>query len=353
MSTVYRTAWLCGGALIAALSAPGARAIEVPVAKVELRSAPSNQAFCEGTKCWIVKGAAARVMVHGVGVAQANAVSDSSAGLTSSLTGAGSVGQKEVNLRADDDAARGEKTVTLKYRLNNNTVSEWKFRVYVMNRGRISGFQMPPINDFFTEVEVDVSGDHLGNAYVQRYGMGDYHNPAPEAVITSNSSSLVRVKLTWPTKQASRPVKFRLCDQLLPHGELCTPVKYGQVETVAKGPPAIAAVTFAPQPAKKGEVLTMNITLTGPARANGETIYWQVADHANFASAEPGCPFSTIGRRNQLQVPAGSTAVSCKLKVAGAQGVGPMTQWLKTWVVNPTLNDAPYFNQYSFQIKSL
>jgi hypothetical protein len=343
---------IAGCAFGAALALPAAAAVDVPVSKVELKSAPSNQAFCEGTKCWIVKGATARVMVHGAGVAQANSISDGSA-MASELTGAGGVGQKEVNVKVDASASRGEKTVTLKYRLNGSTMTQWAFRVYVINRGKVENVQLPAFNDFFDTAEVEVSGDQLGNARVHPWGMGDFHNPAPTVTRTANDGDTVKVRLTWPKKQSLRAVKFRLCDEALPSDEYCLPVKYGQVEAVAKGPPAISAISFSPQPAKKGEVLSIRFSLTQPARTNGETIWWQLADHTNFESAEPACPFSPAGGRNQIVVPAGSTSVTCKVKVKDATGISAMTQWLKTWVVNPNINDAPYFLEQSLTIKAL
>jgi hypothetical protein len=343
---------LACAAFAASQASPALAAVEVAVSKVELKSAPGNEAFCQGAKCWIAKGSTVRVMAHGVGIAQANSISDGT-GVTSELTGAGSVGQKEVNIKVGEGAARGNSTITLKYKAGGNTITEWPFQIFVLNRGKVVGAQMPTLNDFFDTVEVEVSGQQLAFARVYPWGMGDFHNPAPTVTETANDNDTVKVRLTWPKKQSRRAVKFRLCDEALPSGELCMPVKYGQVDTVAKGPPAVSSITFSPQPAKVGEILNITFTLNQPARPGGETVWWQLADAANFDSVGGSCPFSKAGGKNQVAVPANSATMTCQVKVTHASGVSAMTQWLKSWVVNHNNNDAPYYFEQALKIKSL
>jgi hypothetical protein len=341
-------------ALVLAAMLPTAHAaVEATVSKVELKSAPANEAFCDDAKCWLAKGATVRLMVHGIGIAAANAVSDNSGSLDVEITGAGGVGRKEINVKVSADGARGEKTVTLRQKVGNMTMTEWKFRVHVINRGKVTQVAYPTPNSFFTEATVTVSGTDLGNARVYPHGMQTFNTPAPAVTKTDNSADEVKVKFVWPTRQSAPTVKFRLCDEALPNSQYCLPIKYGQAEGVIKGPPAVASIGFTPQPARRNDVMDVTFALTSPARAGGETIRWQLADYGNFEQVESACPYDGNGGMNAFTIPAGNTLFTCKIKVASAQGIAPITQWIKTWILNSSTTEPPYFKQQEFLIRNL
>jgi hypothetical protein len=334
-----------------------AMAVEVPIGKLEIKPGVSAKAYCadSGNRCYIADGTSAVLKVYGAGVAQANAVSDGgSTNLTTTL-GASQVGMKEVNVNVSSGANRGDRDITLRYNLNGNTLTEWKFRVYVINNGAITGVDMPRLDNYFTQADVAVNGTSLDHARVTLWG---YPRPQSATAIDNNATRAV-VRLTWTTLQSRPQFKFRLCDDALP---LCGNVDYGKVEDAIDGPAALSSIqcnagSTASSPARVGDPMMIRFTLNGPARAapggRGQPIYWQLIDSNRFqptTGVPNNCPF-TVGQRNEFSISAGSNERQCTVTVASAGAMGTTTQYVEAWTINPNTNAAPYYFKQACYIR--
>jgi hypothetical protein len=353
--------------------APAYGAVEVPVTKVEVKAGVSSKAYCDNdsARCWIADGTSAVIKVYGLGIPNANSVSDGgSTNLTTTLGAgqAGVPGYKEVNISVSSGANRGDRNISVRQKVNNVVTTEWKFKVYVINNGAVSSVSPSSPNDYFKEATVTVSGSSLDHARILLIGHepkwgfhasgASYPLPAPTVAKVSNSASQVVIKLTWQDLQSRPTVKLQLCDEALPASDYCISVRYGEVQATINGPPRIKSISCSKgdsqtNAARVGEPMIVKFTLDGPARAAGETITWQMIDSANFertASVANNCAYAA-GQKSTFTIAGGNNERQCTLTVKKATGLTAIAQYVEGWMINPNTTAAPYYFRQACYIK--
>jgi hypothetical protein len=342
-----RPPWLAAAAsfvLLATLGAAApAQAVEVQVGSLTNVSPPGTRAFCDTSRCYVAKGHALRVQVGGVGVAQATHVVDNSGSITPTLTGWKQLGKVEVNIVAAEGGSRGEKTVTLQYRVDSNVITSWPFRVFVMDNGKVDTANFPSPSAFFTEAEIVLQGSQLGNPrFVVPY---DAPQPRPTLTrVSTSTDSTLRVRAMWTALQSNPGVKFHVCDDA--DGAFGCNAPWATVQGTVTGPPAMKSISCVPNPARPGDDLEITFELTGPARSAGEAVWWKVSSPGDFSALQGQCTYNNQGSNNTFTVPRGNTLHRCKVKVAQASGAGSgsVSRTIDSWVVNPNTTQAPWYH---------
>lgn len=339
--------------LLAALGAAApAQAVEVAVTGLTNVSAPGARAFCDASRCYVAKGHALRVQVAGLGVAQATHVVDDSGSITPTLTGWKQVGKVEVQIQASDTGSRGEKTVTLQYRVGSNVLTSWPFRVVVMNNGKVDSANFPSPSAFFTEAEIVLNGSQLGNP--RFFIPNDAPNPRPTLTrVSSSTDGTLRVRAVWTALQSSPLVKFRVCDEIDTSFGCTAP--WATVQGTVSGPPAVKSISCVPNPAKPGDDLEITFELTAPARSAGEPVWWKVSSPGDFSALKGQCAYDNQGLNNTFTVPSGNSLHKCKVKVAQASGAGAgsVSRTIDTWVVNSNSTQAPWYKAGTCSLKAM
>lgn len=328
-----------------AATGPAAAQAEVNVTAAENRSPGGSRTWCENAKCYVAKGHNLLVRITGAGAAGATHASDNSGSLDTSLTGwKASPNRVELQVKAASDGSRGEKTVRPQLKIGSNVMTVWPFKVTVINAGTISGSSFPSPSDFFTQAEITVTGQNLGNA---RLFIPNDVSPKPTLNIVSNTSTEVRFRATYAQLQSAPNLKVVLCDEAV--SAFGCPPAWGTVSGQIKGPPAVNSITFS-SPANVGSVLTINFQLSSAARSGGEKVWWKLSNAGDFQAVAGSCPYTTSGNKNEFTVPQGNQTHSCQVRIVQAGGTGAVSRTAEAWVVNQNKLEAPWYKAQQFSI---
>jgi len=332
-------------ATCAAASGPAIAQAVATVTAAENRSPPGTRAHCTGARCYVAKGHTLLTRIDGAGAASATHVVDDSGSISPSLTGwKAQPNRIELQIPASATGSRGEKTVTPQLRIGNNIATTWPFKVTVINNGTIGSASFPTPSDFFTQAEITVNGQNLGNA---RLFIPNDVSPRPTLSIVSNTDTQVRFRATYSQLQSAPNLKVVLCDEAV--SDFGCPPAWGTVTGQIKGPAAVQAMTFS-SPANVGSVLTINFQLSTAAGSGGQKVWWKLSNAGDFQAVSGSCPYTPSGNKNEFTVPAGNQTHSCQVKIVQAGGIGAVSRTAEAWVVNPNKLEAPWYKAQQFSI---
>ena len=109
-------------------------------------------------------------------------------------------GRAEVELNISDDAAPGERTVTLNHNGCIGCPRKYKFKILIVRDGRVTDVDVPSPSQFFQQVDITFSGERIGNAGVNLLG---FPGGATAQVIESQSNeSRAVVRLNFSNSRA-------------------------------------------------------------------------------------------------------------------------------------------------------
>lgn len=243
-----------------------------------------------------------------------------------------SVGTGQIDLRftLTGTATPGNRNVTL----SNCMGANFTLVIDVLRNGTASAMAaIPRQSNFFTTVDVALSGTNIANAGVKVVNTGTNPAGTVQASVLSSDATSATVRLTFSAAQARATGRVVLFDNSFPG--VCVPGNstrivgcYGSgLDYEILGPNVVESITF-PTGSRvtQGSVLTIRIKLAQPApsgtfasattkggitlagsvmTAGGEPIKWQVHPSAVF-QAEPGTTFSPTVEFNNFSFPAGT-----------------------------------------------
>jgi hypothetical protein len=230
--------------------------------------------------------------------------------------------KKTIRIAVSSNAAPGLRTVKLHYLVEVNGPDT--FKILVVRKGRITGVEAPPLTQFFSEADVILTGENIGNAAV-------FLATFPGTVkVAESTDSRVVVHLKFNNGPLAEITgTLYLYDKAYPVlGSVVTAFLYSGIsdnqggnKVTILGPNALHSITFPEgNTVAPGGVLTVKVTLLRSVLApigrqrvvasrTGEPFFWQVVPSTSFqAAAGSGTQFSPTGQ-NEAHVTEGDSVL--------------------------------------------
>ena len=305
------------------------------------------------------QGQTTTVTVQGQYVDLSTGVEVTGSGVTVSGT-ATSSSSKSIRIVVDSNAEPGLRTVKLHYLVEVNGPDTFKIRV--VRNGRVTNIDVPSPTQFFSDVNITMTGENIGNAVLlgntmvrvgdNAYSATTFSTP-PELV--ENTSTRVVIHLHFndgPLAEgfASLTLYDKSC------GSICqneSKFRYNDTSFISiTGPNALKSIDV--PNAAAGNLLNIKVTLLRPvvrnfksptpvrANTSGEPIFWQLLPANSFEAAPgSGTQYSATGQ-NQVYITPGSDSVLLTVRVKpGSGGTGSvMVQF-----GSPSAYDVPLTSQ--------
>lgn len=350
-----------------------------------------NAPKCNGTPV-IIQGRSNDYIITGRWVDWAgNKSSVSGAGVTLSVLGKRAAGENStvtIRLIASNNAATGNRTVTLRY-----PTGEDRFTIRVMRRARINRSPVPTFTQpFQNNVDVRLEGVGLSNVTVaQAVIKSDSFNPTLDAggqpltggvgvtaVVNqqsnTNSRAVVRLNFTRRLTRAQVEITlrsrdgcggigtFRSGNNTFPH-ELTRTVT---ITAPATGPNYVDEITFPfGSSFTVGSVATIEVKLERPVKAapvftrkrpviirnKGDVVYWKLIPANAFEQAPGGTPYNP-NAFNKITIPPGdeSQRITVGVKQSPGNNSGSNTVKIQTWRLNTNTTQPPEFKEQLFTV---
>lgn len=312
-------------------------------------------------------------------------------GAQNSSRGEGMIGSVEIRITASDNAAAGNRTLTIRFP-NGGTD---QFTINVVAMGSITGQTIPTLDLGFTRVRVVFTGVNLSSANsVSARTVQDAFNPNSAVaggqvpgthtsqIVSSNGSSVtidllsnvglekITMDITirggsicdgYPTVGLQRRITLQAAQPSQPFiTRISMPQQGGsvtlgsianfeiQLNKPAPASPIKRLTTIRPVIGRPSFDFTQLGTFT-----QGTIIYWRVAPPESVEGVSGDVPYSRNVVLNQMVVPTGETIKRFKLKIVAMPAGGGARQGtaiLQTWIGNTNVNTAPEYFEFPFTI---
>jgi hypothetical protein len=279
-------------------------------------------------------------------------------------------GRAEVELNVSDDAAPGERTVTLNHNGCIGCPRKYKFKILIVRDGRVTDVDVPSPSQFFQQVDITFTGQRIGNAGVSLLGFPG--GTTAQVIESQSNESRAAVRLNFSSSRAEASGQIMLFDKAcgvrcVVHNEVYNGLTNSQVTNISVlGPNAVKEISFPDgNRVRVGGLLTVQINLVRPAKSgvitkggvtiqNGEIVHWQLVPSSVFEAAPgSGTVFSPTGL-NQVRIPGGNTLVRLTVRLKEAPGGCPLQQGcsaeVQTRMGNINTDQPPFFKTARFTI---
>jgi hypothetical protein len=239
-------------------------------------------------------------------------------------------GQIDIRVALTGDAATGARTVTL----SNCVGATFTFTVHVVRDGTAAAVNpVPRQSDFFTQVDVTVTGTNIAGAGAKL----NLATPPGQVQVVSSNATSATLRLTYSSPQSKVTGQLILFDASFP-GACASAQNFGcygaGIPFTVLGPNAVESITFPTgSTIHAGGIVTIRVRLTQPAPAGsfspgggsigGELVKWQVHPSTAF-TAETGTTFNPNVALNDVRLNAGSQSADLVVRfVQNPTGCGP------------------------------
>jgi hypothetical protein len=285
-------------------------------------------------------------------------------------------GRAEVELNVSDDAAPGERTVTLNHNGCIGCPRKYKFKILIVRDGKVTDVDVPSPSQFFQQVDITFTGQRIGNAGASLLGFPG--GTTAQVIESQSNESRAVVRLNFSSSRAEANGQIKLFDKAcgvrcVVHNEVYDGLTNSQATNITVlGPNAVKEITFPDgNSVRVGGLLTIQINLVRPAKTGlnlpglvpikggatnqgGEIVHWQLVPSGVFEAAPgSGTIFSPTGL-NQVRIPGGNTLVRLTVRLKEAPGGCPLQQGcsaeVQTRMGNINTDQPPFFKSARFTI---
>lgn len=309
----------------------------------------------------IRQGQTTTLTVEGQFVDLSTGLEVTGSGVTVSSAGASS-SSKSIRIAVDSNAEPGLRTVKLHYAVEFNGPDTFKIRV--VRNGRVTNIDVPSPTQFFTDVNITMTGSNIGNAALVGNGMlrsseNSFSATSSTVDLVENTATRAVIHLHFNTygPLAEGFASIQLYDKSC--GTICrdsSKFRYNATDFITiTGPNALKSVDV-PNSVSVGSLLNIKVTLLrrvskgiadptgskGAALSGGVPIFWQLSPADSFEAAPgSGTQYSATGQ-NRVSIMPGNDSVllTVRVKQVSASSGNVMVQF-----GSPTAYDAPLLYQ--------
>lgn len=255
-------------------------------------------------------------------------------------------------------ATAGKRTLELRNALNQLIDS---LEIYVVRIGSFSAPQIWPVQNYFNQATVIVTGQKLGSAALDVAGWPQGTTASFVSPMPPPMDNMAQITLRFPTYLAEASGDIMLYDKGMP--SLCKNLlgtyAYKAAGTTSvwkrvtiQGQNAVKSISFPGGPAfGSGQTVTIRLNFYRPIGQQGAVIYWRLSPKEGNAVAQAISPtsYDPNAQFNQRTANPGATYIDLTIRVCGCLG-GVWTVPVGTWFGSTDTASGPGFKTSSFTV---